>query len=230
MSEFIGMSTYFGFVLSIGAYIIGMYLKKKFKFALLNPLLVSIVIVICVLLAGNIDYEAYNKGAKYITYLLTPATVALAVPLYEKLQVLKENFKAIAAGIITGVVTSFITVLLISIIFSLSHEQYITLLPKSITTAIGMGLSEEMGGIGTLTTATIVLTGIFGNVIGEKVFSLLRIKSPVAKGLALGSSSHAIGTSKAIELGETEGAISGLAIAVSGLITVVAANIFALVY
>lgn len=230
MSEFIGMSTYFGFVLSIGAYIIGMYLKKKFKFALLNPLLVSIVIVICVLLAGNIDYEAYNKGAKYITYLLTPATVALAVPLYEKLQVLKENFKAIAAGIITGVVTSFITVLLISIIFSLSHEQYITLLPKSITTAIGMGLSEEMGGIGTLTTATIVLTGIFGNVIGEKVFSLLRIKSPVAKGLALGSASHAIGTSKAIELGETEGAISGLAIAVSGLITVVAANIFALVY
>ena len=230
MSEFIGISTYFGFVLSIGAYMIGMYLQKKFKFAFLNPLLVSIVIVICVLLAGNIDYEAYNKGAKYITYLLTPATVALAVPLYEKLQVLTKNFKAIAAGIITGVVTSFITVLLISIIFSLSHEQYITLLPKSITTAIGMGLSEEMGGISTITTASIVLTGIFGNVIGEKVFSLLKIKSPVAKGLALGSASHAIGTSKAIELGETEGAISGLAIAVSGLITVVAANIFALVY
>lgn len=230
MSEFIGISTYFGFVLSIGAYMIGMYLQKKFKFALLNPLLVSIVIVICVLLAGKIDYEAYNNGAKYITYLLTPATVALAVPLYEKLQVLTKNSKAIAAGIITGVVTSFITVLLISIIFSLSHEQYITLLPKSITTAIGMGLSEEMGGISTITTASIVLTGIFGNVIGEKVFSLLKIKSPVAKGLALGSASHAIGTSKAIELGETEGAISGLAIAVSGLITVVAANIFALVY
>ena len=125
---------------------------------------------------------------------------------------------------------SFITILLISIIFRLSHEQYITLLPKSITTAIGMGLSEEMGGISTLTTATIVLTGIFGNVIGEKIFLLLRIKSPVAKGLALGSASHAIGTSKAIELGETEGAIAGLSIAVSGLITVIAANLFALIY
>lgn len=230
MSEFIGASTYFGFVLSIGAYIIGMFLKKKFKSALLNPLLVSIVIVICILSVGKIDYDTYNSGAKYITYLLTPATVALAVPLYEKLSVLKKNFKAIAAGIITGVITSFITVLLISIIFRLSHEKYITLLPKSITTAIGMGLSEEMGGISTLTTATIVLTGIFGNVIGEKIFSLLRIKSPVAKGLALGSASHAIGTSKAIELGETEGAIAGLSIAVSGLITVVAANLFALIY
>lgn len=230
MSEFIVASTYFGFVLSIGAYIIGMFLKKKFKSALLNPLLVSIVIVICILSVGKIDYDTYNSGAKYITYLLTPATVALAVPLYEKLSVLKKNFKAIAAGIITGVITSFITVLLISIIFRLSHEQYITLLPKSITTAIGMGLSEEMGGISTLTTATIVLTGIFGNVIGEKIFSLLRIKSPVAKGLALGSASHAIGTSKAIELGETEGAIAGLSIAVSGLITVVAANLFALIY
>jgi len=230
MSEFIVASTYFGFVLSIGAYIIGMFLKKKFKSALLNPLLVSIVIVICILSAGKIDYDTYNRGAKYITYLLTPATVALAVPLYEKLSVLKKNFKAIAIGIITGVIMSFITILLISIIFRLSHEQYITLLPKSITTAIGMGLSEEMGGISTLTTATIVLTGIFGNVIGEKIFLLLRIKSPVAKGLALGSASHAIGTSKAIELGETEGAIAGLSIAVSGLITVIAANLFALIY
>ena len=230
MHEFIELSTYFGFVLSIGAYIFGMFSKKKFKLAILNPLLVSIIFVICILLIGKIDYEVYNKGAKYITFLLTPATVALAVPLYEKLKILKENVKAISVGIVTGVITSFITILLISIIFSLSHEEYVTLLPKSITTAIGMSLSEEFGGISTLTTATIVLTGIFGNVISEKAFKILKIKSPIAKGLALGSSAHAIGTSKAIELGEIEGAISGLSIAVSGLLTVIAINLFAMVY
>lgn len=230
MHDFIEVSSYFGFVLSIGAYIIGMFLKKKFKLSILNPLLLAIIITIGVLIAGKIDYETYNKSAKYITYLLTPATVALAVPLYEKLAILKQNIKAVSAGIITGVITSFITILIISILFSLSHEQYVTLLPKSITTAIGMGVSEEIGGISTLTTATIVLTGIFGNVIGEKVFMLLNIRHPVAKGLALGSSAHAIGTSKAIELGETEGAISGLSIAVSGLLTVIAVNLFTLIY
>lgn len=230
MRNFIEISVYFGFVLSIAAYIIGMYLKRKFKFALLNPLLIAIIIVIAVLLVGRVDYEAYNKGAKYITFFLTPSTVALAVPLYEKLKILKDNFVAVAAGIVTGVVTSFITVLLISVLFSLSHSQYITLLPKSITTAIGMNLSEEFGGIGTITTAVIVLTGIFGNVLSEKIFKMLKISEPVAKGLALGSAAHAIGTSKAIELGEIEGAVSGLSIAVSGLLTVVAINIFALVY
>ncbi len=230
MYEFIENSVYFGLVLSIGAYYVGMLLKKKFKFALFNPLLVAIVLVICVLAVGKIDYEIYNKGAKYVTYLLTPATVALAVPMYEQLGVLKKNLKAVAAGIITGVITSFASILAIAAAFSLTHQQYITLLPKSITTAIGMGLSEEIGGIATLTTAAIVLTGIFGNMIGEKIFKLLKIKNPVAKGIALGSAAHAIGTAKAIELGETEGALAGLSIAVSGLITVAAVNIFALVY
>lgn len=230
MYGFIENSVYFGLVLSIGAYYIGMLLKKKFKLAILNPLLVAIVIVICVLAAGKVDYEAYNKGAKYVTYLLTPATVALAVPMYERLDILKKNIKAVAAGIITGVLTSFVSVLIISFAFSLTHQQYITLLPKSITTAIGMGLSEEIGGISTLTTAAIVLTGIFGNMVGEKIFRLLKIKKPVAKGIALGSAAHAIGTAKAIELGETEGALAGLSIAVSGLITVVAVNVFALIY
>lgn len=230
MYEFIENSVYFGLVLSIGAYYVGMLLKKKFKLALFNPLLVAIVLVICVLAVGKIDYEVYNKGAKYVTYLLTPATVALAVPMYEQLGILKKNLKAVAAGIITGVITSFASILAIAAVFSLTHQQYITLLPKSITTAIGMGLSEEIGGIATLTTATIVLTGIFGYMIGEKIFKLLKIKNPVAKGIALGSAAHAIGTAKAIELGETEGALAGLSIAVSGLITVVAVNIFAVVY
>lgn len=230
MLEFLNISTYFGFVLSIGAYIIGMALKKKFKLTILNPLLIAIIITIGVLVIGDIEYEVYNKGAKYITYFLTPATVSLAVPLYEKLKILKENLKAVIAGIISGVLTSFVTILLISLLFSLSHEQYITLLPKSITTAIGMDLSQEFGGIPALTTATIVLTGIFGSVVGEKIFLWFNIKNPIAKGLSLGSASHAIGTSKAIELGETEGAMAGLSIAVSGIITVILMNIFVLFY
>ncbi|MDY3928565.1 MAG: LrgB family protein [Clostridia bacterium] len=230
MSEFLGMSTYFGFVISICAYVIGIQLNKKFKLAVLNPLLIAIIITIAVLLAGNISYEEYNAGAKYITYLLTPATVALAVPLYDKLKILKNNFKAITLGIVSGIITSFVTNLIICVFFKLSHEQYITLLPKSITTAIGMELSAEFGGSRTITTAVIVITGIAGSVMGEKIFKLLNIKNPIAKGVALGSASHAIGTSKAVELGETEGAMAGLSIAVSGILTVIAMNIFTLFY
>ena len=228
--EFIGLSTYFGFCLSILSYLAGMKLKQKFKLTVLNPLLVSVVIVICVLAVGRIDYDIYNQSAKYVTYLLTPATVCLAVPLYEKLKILKTNFKAVIFGIVSGILTSFVTVLIISVLFSLNHEQYVTLLPKSITTAIGMELSHELGGVKTLTTAAIVLTGIAGSVIGETVFKVLKINNPVAKGIALGCASHAIGTSKAIELGETEGAMSGLSIAVSGLLTVVFMNIFVMIY
>lgn len=228
--EFIGLSTYFGFCLSILSYLAGMKLKQKFKLTVLNPLLVSVVIVICVLAVGRIDYDIYNQSAKYVTYLLTPATVCLAVPLYEKLKILKTNFKAVIFGIVSGILTSFVTVLIISVLFSLNHEQYVTLLPKSITTAMGMELSHEFGGVKTLTTAAIVLTGIAGSVIGETVFKVLKINNPVAKGIALGCASHAIGTSKAIELGETEGAMSGLSIAVSGLLTVVFMNIFVMIY
>ncbi len=230
MYDFLNISAYFGFVLSIGSYLTGMALKKKFRLTVLNPLLISIIISIAVLSALKIDYDIYNSSAKYVTYLLTPATVALAVPLYEKLKILKDNIKAIIFGILSGVITSFITIFLISVLFSLSHEQYVTLLPKSITTAIGMDLSAEFGGIKTLTTATIVLTGIAGSIFAETVFKLFKIKNPIAKGIALGSASHAIGTSKAIELGETEGAMSGLSIAVSGLITVAAMNIFVMFY
>ncbi len=230
MSDFLGMSTYFGFVLSIGAYVIGSSIKKRFKLAIFNPLLIAIIITICILLLGNISYDTYNEGAKYITYLLTPSTVALAVPLYDKLKVLRKNFKAIMIGIISGTITSFITNLIICILFELTHEQYITLLPKSITTAIGIELSAEFGGSETITTAVIVITGIIGSMTAEKIFKLLRIKNPIAKGIALGTASHAIGTSKAIEMGETEGAMAGLSIAVSGILTVLAMNVFALLY
>lgn len=227
MKEVMDTSIYFGVALSLLAYIAGIELKKKFKLSILNPLLVSIVLVILFLAIFDVDYESYNQGGKYISYLLTPATVCLAIPLYQQIDLLKKNFKAIAIGIITGVFTSLVSILALSMIFKLSHELYVTLLPKSITTAIGIGVSEELGGIKTITVAAIVLTGISGNVIGEGVCRLFKIKNPISVGLALGTSAHAIGTTKALELGETQGAMSSLSIAVSGLLTVALAPIFA---
>lgn len=201
-------------------------IRRKWKFAILNPLLISIIIVIAVLLVLRMDYETYNEGAKYLSYLLTPATVCLAIPLYEQLEHLKKNVKAIAAGILSGVLSSLVSVWALSAAFGLSHEEYVTLLPKSITTAIGMGVSEELGGIVTITVAVIIVTGVLGNIIAELVCRLFRIKEPVAKGIAIGSASHAIGTAKALEMGEVEGAMSSLSIAVSGLLTVIGASIF----
>lgn len=227
MMEFIKNSAFFGAMISLIAYEIGLILKKKFKMAIFNPLLISIICVIGVLLIFHIDYNDYNEGGKYISYLLTPATVCLAVPLYEQLTLLKKNIKAVAAGIFSGVFASLFSVFLLAKLFSLSHEQYVTLLPKSITTAIGMGVSEELGGIVTITVAVIIITGVLGNMTGEVVCRLFGIHEPIAKGLALGTSAHAIGTAKAMELGEIEGAMSSLAIAVAGLLTVIAASFFA---
>ena len=162
-----------------------------------------------------------------MSYLLTPATVCLAVPLYQQLNLLKKNLKAVAAGILSGVLTSILSVLGLSYLFGLSHDMYVTLLPKSITTAIGMGVSEELGGIVTITVAVIIITGVLGNMIADVVYRVFRIKEPVAKGLALGPASHAIGTAKAMEMGPVEGAMSSLAIAVAGLLTVIFASVFA---
>jgi putative effector of murein hydrolase len=147
--------------------------------------------------------------------------------LYEQLELLKKNLKAIMVGILSGVITSLSCVLFLSLLFGLDHKEYVTLLPKSVTTAIGMGISEELGGMVTITVAVIIITGILGNVIAETVFKIFRIKDSIAKGIAIGSASHAIGTAKAMELGEIEGAMSSLSIAVTGLITVIGASIFA---
>ena len=144
-----------------------------------------------------------------------------SVPLYQQMELLKKNLKAVIVGIVSGVFASLVSVLILAKLFSLSHEQYVTLLPKSITTAIGMGVSEELGGIVTITVAVIIITGVLGNMMAETVIKLARIEEPIAKGLALGT------TAKAMELGEIEGAMSSLAIAVAGLLTVVGASVFA---
>lgn len=227
MHEFFETSMFAGVTLSLISYLIGSALKKKFKWGILNPLLVSIVITIVVLAVSKVDYTTYNEGAKYFSWLLTPATVCLAIPLYEQWELLKNNSKAVVLGLTAGVLTSLGTVLVLSKLMGLSHEEYVTLLPKSITTAIGMGVSEELGGYVTITVAVIIVTGILGNMFGELICKIFHITEPISKGLALGSSAHAIGTAKAIEMGEVEGAMSSLAIAVSGIITVIFASVFA---
>lgn len=227
MKEILCNSAYFGVTVSLIGYGAGIMLKKKFKYAFLNPLLISIIFVIGVVMLCGVDYESYENSAQYLSYLLTPATVCLAVPLYQQMTLLKKNLAAVACGILAGMLASLGSVLLLAFLFGLEHDVYVTLLPKSITTAIGMGVSEELGGLVTITVAVIIVTGVIGNVIGEAVCKLFRIYEPIAKGLALGTSSHAIGTAKALEMGEVEGAMSSLAIAVAGLLTVIGASVFA---
>ena len=227
MRTFFCDSVFFGVLVSIAAYELGMFLKQKWKLAVLNPLLLSVLAVMGILVLLDIDYNFYYEGAKYISYLLTPATVCLAVPLYEKIELLRRYPAAIFGGILAGVLTSLVSILAFALLFGFTHEQYVTLLPKSITTAIGMGISEELGGLVTITVAVIIITGVLGNIMAEFILRLFHIEDPIAKGIAIGSASHAIGTVKAMELGEVEGEMSSLSIAVTGLLTVVGASVFA---
>lgn len=226
MNDVILSSATAGVVISLLTYELGNLLKKKFKSGIFNPLLISIVLTIVFLLVFHVDYDSYNTSGKYLNYLLTPATVSLAIPLYMKLDLLKKHIWAILGGILSGVLTSMVCVFALAVVFHLSHKQYVTLLPKSITTAIGIGISEEYGGYVAITVAVIIITGILGNMTAEFICKTFRIKHAISRGIAIGTASHAIGTAKANEMGQTEGAMSGLAIAVAGLITVVSVSIF----
>ncbi len=228
MDEFFRDSVYFGVCVSLAAYAVGIVLRRKTGWGFMNPLLVSIVLVIAVLLVFDIDYADYSRGADWLSYLLTPATVCLAVPLYQQVELLKKNYRAILCGIAGGALSSMVTVLLLALLFGFGHDAYVTFLPKSITTAIGMGVSAELGGIVSVTVVSIVVTGVLGNIIAERVLKLFGIVEPIAKGIAIGSSSHAIGTAKAMEMGVVEGATSGLSIVVSGILTVIGASVFAM--
>lgn len=223
----LGQSQYFGLVISIGAYLFACWLRKRTGLAILNPLIVSAALIIGCIFGVGMDYETYNKGASYLSWLLTPATVCLAIPLYKQLHLLKKHGDAVAMGITAGVITSAVSIFLMCKVLGLAHTHYVTLLPKSITTAIGMGVSEEAGGVVTLTVMSIVLTGVLGNMAGEAILKFAKVRNPVAKGLALGTSAHAVGTAKALELGEIEGAMSSLSIAVAGLMTVIIVPVMA---
>ena len=226
MKEFLTDSALFAVVLSLAAFQIGVFIKNKTGISFLTPLVTSMALIIAFLVVTGIDYETYSENASILKYFLTPATVCLAVPLYQKMKILKENLAAVLIGIISGVFVSAVCILLFSLLFKFNHEMYVTLLPKSITTAIGISVSEEFNGVVAITTAAIIITGNVGGMFADIIFKVFRIKEPVSKGLALGTASHVMGTSKAMEMGEIEGAMGSLAVAVAGIITVVVLPLF----
>lgn len=227
MNEFLLSSTWFGFLLSVGTFFLARAVNRRCGKERINPLLFSTVVCGLVILLGGMEYEVYYQGAQYLDVLLTPATICLAIPLYRQFELLKKNIPAVAAGCVAGVAAHMAGCLLMLFLFSLESPEFITLLPKSITTAIGKGLSEELGGYPSITMATIMLTGIFGAVVAPPILRLFRVTDPLAQGLAIGTSAHAAGTSRAVEMGEIQGAASSLAIVVTGLLTVIAAPILA---
>lgn len=226
ISTFLEGSAFFGLAVSLMGYELGLFLRKKLQCSLCNPLLIAVAFVMIALKVLNINYADYESSAQVLSYLLTPATVCLAIPLYQQMDLLRKHKKAIVLGILSGVVASLSGVLVLCMAFGVSREIYATLLPKSITTAIGMGVAEELGGIVTITVASIIITGVFGNMFAEVICKTAGIRHPVAKGLAVGTAAHAVGTAKAMEMGEVEGAMSSLSIAVAGLMTVVGASFF----
>ncbi len=220
-------SVFLGVFLSLGSYGLGMWLKRKTGWALMNPLLIAVVLVVAFLAISGVSYTSYNNGARILDYLLTPATICLAVPLYQQIELLKKNYKAVVAGLVSGVLTSLLSVFLLALLFQFDHASYVTFLPKSITTAIGMGISDELGGYVSITVVVILLTGVFGNIFADKILKLFHVEEPIAKGIAIGSAAHAMGTARAMEMGQIEGAMSGLSIVVSGILTVIGASVFA---
>ena len=212
---------FFGIVMTIVAYETGVFCSRKFKLAICNPMLIASILLIGFLLLTGVSLETYNIGGDYISIFLAPATAVLAVPLYKQLDNLKKNIIQIVIGIFTGCIVSFALVSLCVFIFEIDVVLHYSLLPKSITIPMGMELSRIIGGIPSITIASIVITGITGGVVAPIVCKVCKIKHPVAQGIAIGTSAHAIGTAKALEMGEVQGAMSSLAIGVCGVFTTI---------
>ena len=218
-------SPLFGILLTLVAFEIGVSISKKFKYSFLNPLLIANILIVGFLLFTGISLESYNVGGDYISVLLSPATVVLAVPLYKQISKLKQFWKPILAGIFAGSLTSMACVIVVSRLVGLSETLMLSLLPKSITIPMGSVVSEQIGGIPSVTIISIVVTGITGAVAAPAVCRFCRIKHKVAQGIAIGTASHALGTTKAMEMGEVQGAMSSLSIGIAGLFTAIVAPI-----
>lgn len=221
MIEFYRFSAVWGVVLTLAAFAAGTFLHKKVWKAWCNPILIGAVLVMLVITVLDIPYANYKASTVSLTYLLFPATVSLAIPLCEQWDLLKQHLPAIIAGIAAGIITSIGCIVLLSQVFRLDATVTASLLPKSVTTAIGVDIATELGGISSLTTAAIILSGIVGNLLAPYLCKLLHILNPIAKGIAIGTSSHAIGTSRALEIGQIEGAVSSLSIAIAGILTAI---------
>jgi len=225
----------FGTTLVLVAFCIGIWIHNKTRLECLSPVLIGMALVIIFLLVVNvgeerIGYDQFRESTVLFRFLLAPATVALAIPLYENVNILRKNLGAILIAVTAGVLISGFSVLLISWGLGMNEEAFRSVYPKSITTAMGLALSEVWAGREGVTTAAIFITGMFGNIMARPLLRLMKIKEPVAKGLACGTSAHVMGTVKAYEMGEVEGAVAGLAVAVTGIMTVIAAYFFVLIY
>lgn len=215
----------FAVLISLLAYELGILINKKTKIPLFNPLMIAIATVMLVLVILKIPLEKYQSGGNLISFFLTPATVILAVPLYKNIAALKKDWVAIISGVLVGSVTAIASVYLLGRAFLLSPELLASLIPKSITTPFGIELSQQIGGIPSVTVAAIIITGITGAVFAPIVLKIFKIRDATSQGIAIGTSAHALGTTKAVELGETQGAMSGLAIGLTGIATVIIATI-----
>lgn len=211
---------FFGLFISLVAFEIGLIIYKKTKFPLFNPLLIAIILVIGFLKIFDIDFDTYNKSGQFINMFLGPATIVLAVPLYKQFELLKKNFIPIIIGITVGSLVGILSIIAISVFFKLDRLITISLLSKSVTTPIGIEITNQLGGLTPVTVLAIILSGIVGAIVAPTVCKVFKITNPVAIGVGIGTASHAVGTSKAFELGETEGAMSSLSIGIAGVITV----------
>lgn len=210
----------FGVFATVLAYYISSNIYKRTKIVFLNPVLVGAIFIIVFLTATGISHDTYQEGGKLVTFLLGPATISLAIPLYKKRELLKEHASAILIGIFSGVFTAVAAVAGLGILFKLDSNLIISLLPKSVTMPIGVEITGSMGGIVQITILSIVITGVTGAIIAPGVMKLFGVNDPISQGVGIGTASHAVGTSKAMEMGETQGAMSGLSIGIAGLMTV----------
>lgn len=229
MSEWV-QSPFFGISLTVFAYWIGVTIQKKTKLAICNSILIAMLVIWAIMTVFHIPFESYHIGGDYIHLMLGPATTCMAVSIYNKRDLLKKNFVPVLAGCLVGVLTSFASIMLMGKLFGLNDTMLVSLVPKSVTTPIATAISQDYGGVVSITVAAVIVTGTMGNLTAPFLVKLFRIKDPMAAGLGIGACSHAVGTAKAIEMGETEGALSGLAIGICGIMTAVLALSFGLFF
>ena len=225
MTDFLNSSTFFAVSLTLVAFSAASACQKKWKLAVLNPIMLSAIAVIVVLKLLHIPNSTYQAGCQILSYLMTPATLCLAIAFYDQFQALKSHLAAVAAGVLAGTAASIGSVYALARIFALDQALTASMLPKSVTTAIGVALSQEIGGIGAVTTAAIIITGILGNVIGPALCKIFRLEDEISRGVAFGTAAHVIGTAKAAELGRMTGAVSSLSLTLAGLITCIIMSI-----
>lgn len=223
MIDFLSQSGYFGVCLTVGMFFIAVLINKKWPNPFTTPLFLATMFVVAVLLFFNIPYSIYDKGIQYLTYFLTPVTVCFAVPMYRQLPLLKKHAVAIVFAILIGVLASVFSICILTILFGLSDVIARSLAAISVTTALAIGITKKLGGVVALTVSAVIVTGILGASVSDVICRWLKLKNPISRGISIGNASHAAGTVKAMEMGKVEGAMSSLAIVISGILTAIIA-------